>query len=436
MNILIVAYEFPPSRSPQAVRWHELSHQLAALGHRVTVLSASESTMLVGAASVGELRRAHGTSVDVVRTSAVTGSRLLWWVRNIVGKNRTGGAVVVPRGFHGLNWKGRIVAVWGWMQAWASFPDVRANWNLTAGPALKDLIATCRPDVVITSHEPASVLELGCFAQEAGIPWVADLGDPIVADYLPARWHRRARRLERLVCERCSLVAVTAQTYADRLHTEYGLEQSRCIVLRQGFPPAADVAPTRSYFGGGTLELLYTGQLYSFRSVEPLLEALATLDGVRLTVLSPQAQRVEPHVERLGSRLRLVPPVPRDVVRQWQRGADILVNIGNTMPLQVPGKLFEYFGSGRPVLHLSACEPDESTDLVRVFRRGWTVENAADPIRAKLLELGALWRRGSLHAGLDLSSRSVGEFSWPMIGEQLSDALSEAVERQTRQIQA
>ncbi|MFP7722464.1 glycosyltransferase [Lysobacter sp. A3-1-A15] len=436
MNILLAAYEFPPSGSPQAMRWSELSRQLAALGHCVTVLTAVGTVMSPDAVREGDDVDPPG--VKVVRTPALPASRLLAWARRVVLPERMRGAgpVIIPRSFEGLNWKGRIVATIGWAQAWASFPDLRGRWNLTAGPAIESLLRTLRPDVVITSHEPASVLELGRAAVRAGIPWVADLGDPVDADYLPARWRRRARRLEREVCSRCSLVSVTTKAYARRLEVQHGLDPARSIVLRQGFSPRASSSRESRGLPGETLELLYTGQLYGFRSPVALLEALGTVDGVRLTLLSPQASLAGPFAQRLGSRLRALPPVPRGEVADWQRGADILVNIGNTMPLQVPGKLFEYFGSGRPVLHITACDSDESSDLVGGLRRGWVVDNDAGAIRGKLLELLAQWRRGSLHAGLDLSKESVDEFSWPTIGARLSDALAEAVEHGPRRMQA
>ena len=435
MKILLAAYEFPPSGSPQALRWQALSRELVALGHQVTVLTASGTSG--GADTVAcDVGKPDPAGLQVVRTPAEPLGSVLRWLRGLVPGRRGEGPVIIPRSFDGLNWKGRIVAAIGWMQAWSEFPDSRARWNRTAIPRLESLIRASAPDVVVTSHEPASVLEMGRVALRAGIPWVADLGDPVVADYLPKRWRRRAWRLEREVCNRCSLVAVTTRAYGRLLEVEHGLDPQRCVVLRQGYTPARPAPSARASDGNGTLELLYTGQLYGFRSPDALLQALEAVEGARLTVLSPQADVARPFAGRLGKRLRLMAPVPAASVGQWQRDADILVNIGNTMPLQMPGKLFEYLGSGRPVLHLSACEPDESSDLVRAFRRGWVVHNDVDAIRTMLLELLVQWRSGCLHAGLDLSDASVGEFSWPMIAAHLSDALAEAVEQGTRRVQA
>ena len=39
MRILVIAYEFPPSPSPQSLRWKHLSAELARQGHEVHVLT-------------------------------------------------------------------------------------------------------------------------------------------------------------------------------------------------------------------------------------------------------------------------------------------------------------------------------------------------------------------------------------------------------------
>lgn len=438
MNILLAAYEFPPLRSPQAIRWQALTRELVGRGHHVTVLTALHSESLPTSIDEGVDVMSPGGS-EIVRTPAEPVNRALFWLRALTRgiRSNQSPAVVIPRDFQGLNWKGRIVAAIGRIQNWALFPDGRARWNATALPALKKLLDVQRPDLVITSHEPASVLALGLCAFRAGVPWAADLGDPVDASYLPLRWRWRARQLEREVCRHSCLVSVTTDSYARKLQREHGLDVARSIVIRQGFspfPPHGCLPPDDSR--GERLELLYTGQLYSFRSPRPLLDALRAIEGVRLTVLSPQAGMLRSEAALLGGRLRLMSPVSPEMAVKWQRRADVLVNLGNTMPLQIPGKLFEYLGSRRPVLHIAACDPDESSDLVGKLRCGWVVSNDPDAIRDRLGELHSLWRAGRLDHGLDLTEEAVLDFSWPVVGGRLSDALVEAVERENRKLQA
>ena len=60
-----------------------------------------------------------------------------------------------------------------------SFPDIRGEWRAHGRRALKRLLPEVRPDVGISSHEPATTLELGLALRGSGIPWVADFRDPL-----------------------------------------------------------------------------------------------------------------------------------------------------------------------------------------------------------------------------------------------------------------
>ncbi|GAB3734981.1 hypothetical protein GCM10028862_18420 [Luteimonas pelagia] len=435
MNILVAAYEFPPARSPQAMRWASLSAELVRLGHSVTVLTTITRGGVGGGDGLPSASDEGG--LRIVRTEPFRALRVLGLLRRLAGRSPASGAPVeIPRRFEGLNWRGRIIATLGRLLEWRAFPDLRARWNETAGPALARLIREQRPDVVVTSHEPASVLLLGRVAVRAGVPWVADLGDPVDADYLPRRWRARARRLERQVCDEAALVTVTTRAYGATLEARHGLEAHRLRLLRQGFRRDADATRETEGFDPRVLELVYTGQLYGFRPTGALFDALASLDGIRLTLISPQSPGLRSLADTLGGRLRLMAPVAQPEAVRWQRGADILLNVGNTMPAQVPGKLFEYFGSQRPVLHLSACDPDESASLVAERRRGWVVPNDPARIRETLLELQARWRDGRLHDGIDLSMDAVDDLSWQALGEGLARSLEQAIEHGTRQTHA
>ena len=47
-------------------------------------------------------------------------------------------------------------------------------------------------------------------------------------------------------------------------------------------------------------------------------------------------------------------------------GADVLINLGNTVTNQLPSKIFEYFSSGKPILNLCANPSDPA---LRYFAR-------------------------------------------------------------------
>src|SRR5690606_34252120 len=83
-------------------------------------------------------------------------------------------------------------------------------------------------------HEPATTLPLGLEARRCGLRWVADLGDPVLAPYTPARWRRRARRLERAVLAQADHVLVTTEETAALLRARHA-GAAPLTVVPQGF---------------------------------------------------------------------------------------------------------------------------------------------------------------------------------------------------------
>src|SRR5690606_30219222 len=115
------------------------------------------------------------------------------WIVGAANRRRSrhgGGGSAAPAAVDAtrLNWRGRLVDAAKRLAGLLLFPDVRAEWNPWARRELRRLLAEIKPDVVVTSHEPASTLPLGMYAQRLGFAWVADLGDPVCAAYTPRRW--------------------------------------------------------------------------------------------------------------------------------------------------------------------------------------------------------------------------------------------------------
>lgn len=417
MRILLLAYEFPPSTSPQSLRWERLAGGLAARGHRVVVVTPDW--------------QGNWTAPDGVRVERTSPG----WLPALFGRlasARRGGAtgsrpLPIPRFDPALNMRGLAASVLSMPVEAFCFPDLRAQWNASAAPRMRELLSSERPDVVITSHEPASVLELGFLAAEQGIPWVADLGDPVLAPYTPRRWRARAKRLEARVCRRASAVLVTSEAYRDHLAATYSLDPDACTVLRQGFgpaPPGAAAGIARHTRRGACLELVFTGRFYRFRDPRPLLAAMAGVPETRLTIATPAVGAAyEPLLEALGDRARVLGMLTPAETYTLQRQADILLSIGNTLALQVPGKLFEYLGAGRPILHLAGLEHDEGGRIVLGHRRGWVVANETEAIRSRLSMLVDDWKQGTLGSGLDLAGGGVERYSWPSLSATLETIL-------------
>src|SRR5690606_6021948 len=124
-------------------------------------------------------------------------------------------------------------------------------------------------------------------------------------------------------------------------------------VVTQGFDAASTdaSAPADAPFDDARLELLYTGSLYAFRRVDALLDALRMVPQARLGIAAvtvPEA--ILDAAKALPGQVRLLGFLPHRATLALQRRADVLVNLANDDPVQVPGKFYEYLGAARPIL--------------------------------------------------------------------------------------
>ena len=424
MRILLIAYEFPPSPSPQSLRWAYLGRELHRLGHEVQVL-----TIDLGGTSPGLPTLPPGIVVHRTYPGHVRGL-IAWRRRHFQTKDQPATATPGADGDSErpampsrTGWKHRISALLQRVGEHFWFPDLRGEWRTHAQGRLDELLAHNAPHVVISSHEPATTLQLGLRARQAGFTWVADLADPVLAPYTLPRWRPTARQLESDVCDNADAILVTTPS-ARELLMERHAGIAPVTVLTQGFddskPPAAQAAETRP----GMLELLYTGSFYSFRTANTLLQAVLDTPDVRLNIATIQApDEVVAASQRHPGRIRLLGFLPHLDALAWQRKADVLVNLANRDPTQVPGKCYEYMGAGRPILHLGIDPDDAVAAQIRGRHRGWVCAPEAAAVTGRLRLLAQLHAEGRLTEGLRLDRASVSEFGWSELARRLDGLL-------------
>lgn len=453
MRLLLVAYDFPPVPSPQSLRWAYLARELALLGHEVHVLAPD----IEGYGSGGLPVLADSLTVHRAWPGPLAGF-LAWHQRrrrNAEGGEPAGpGAGALPssvaasplnwkgklrrrvddalsaRFGHGLNWKGHAIEAIKRAMSIPLFPDSRAEWQPWAKRRLCELLDQYRPDVVISSHEPAMTIELGALAEKKGYPWVADLGDPVLAPYTPRRWRGRAMATERMLCQRASLVTVTSDHAREVLRERHGIEEERCAILTQGFDhreTAAVDAPV--CFEEGRLELVYTGSFYSFRRVGALLDAVLSVPPARLTVATMVAPpELVAAARRHPDRIRLLGFVHHSQALALQRSCDVLVNLANASPVQVPGKFFEYLGSGTPILHVGGAEDDFAATLLRRSGGGWCEPDDREILQARILALAEGKARDGRVSGAAEASFDVMQYSWHNLALRLVGLISSRIQ--------
>jgi glycosyltransferase involved in cell wall biosynthesis len=400
-RVLIVCYFYPPLGGGGVHRVLGFTRHLPAHGWDCTVVCAGEEDYWVKDPSLADQVPVGTEVIRVTGGSAL--SALLRFRRGGAGGRRSG------RAFAGL----RALSDW-WL-----LPDSYVGWSRRAGAAAAQRIASGGVDAVLTSSPPDSAHLAGLMLRRRmALPWVADFRDPWIGLRFrdpPTAWHRaRQAAMERRVLEGADLVLAASRTHLDDLAREAqapegargrlalrGLEH-----LPNGFEPGpgpAEPAP----LDADHFTLVFTGTLSLMPDTEVMLEALHDLLArrpearrrVRAKLAGPFDSGYADRAMALGLTgiVEFTGPVPHAATRALQRRAELLLlwkPRGAGYRTMVPGKLYEYLDTGRPVLALLESG-DEAAELVR--RAGGEVLSPGqrEPLAAAIERHYLAWKEGA-----------------------------------------
>ena len=412
MNLLLVAYFYPPCRDTGAHRPTAMAKWLRRLGHRVTVLTTSAYGAGDGAAEEGVVRtpdlqrlrtRLHGHDrVDALFDSDTYSGR-----PHILSR------VIVPE---------PLVA------AWAPFARSRAL----------RLNRRERFDCVITSSPPESVHAVGRALRNRGVPWVVDLRDAWTFESLrppfPSALQRRLdERLERRWLRSADAVVCVSGPVAHDLRRRLGIKPQ---LVPNGWDPDLIEPDEAGGDAAGILDpdrvsLVYTGRFGSYgRDPAPLVRALGELgrtDGetasrLELIVAGPLTAAEAELMRTDVSPARIVVPgsLTREGAIALQRAADALLLLASPRRTQLLNfKLFEYLATGRPILALAA-----GTEAGRVVQEMGGDAVPADDVAAIVEALHRVVA-GELRPP-NATARET--YSYPAVAERMAEVAAAAVE--------
>ena len=192
-----------------------------------------------------------------------------------------------------------------------------------------------------------------------------------------------AGEIERLTrCARPSagIITMIGVSHLENLGTRENILKAKMEICT-GLPDGAPLAPWREkvhVLGFPTLlprviepvehddiQCVFCGSLHPVMR-EPgfalaLFRALHD-DAVTLTMAGGGWERFEAEADEtarvLGAKFVRPGLLPPDEAAALENRADVLVSLGNTYDNQMPSKLFGYFATGKPVLHLAVSEND------------------------------------------------------------------------------
>ena len=349
-RVLMVAFHFPPQRGSSGIqRTLKFAQYLPASGWQASVLTAAPRAHEQRSDDqLGDIP----AEVEVTRAFALDTSR------------------------H-LAWKGRYLGL-------MALPDRFVSWWLGAVPAGLRLVRRQRPAVLWSTYPIATAHLIALTLQRlTGLPWVADMRDPMYDDGYPsgrlprtvAAWIERkvVAHCSRLVCTTPGALAACRKRYPD-------IPASRFVLIENGYDEEnfsdaeqfAKAAPA----GDAVFSMLHSGIVYpSERDPRALFAALRALhsDGriggvrLRLVLRAPvHDDFVRALVAQYGLEdvIEVAPHLPYREALAEMLGADALLLLqASNCNYQIPAKLYEYLRARRPILALTDPMGDTAAAL-------------------------------------------------------------------------
>lgn len=125
-----------------------------------------------------------------------------------------------------------------------------------------------------------------------------------------------------------------------------------------------------------TVELAYCGDYnVAVRNILPLYNAVKKMNNVHLTICGGSDKPVE-SCENVSVYGR----VPFEKVHEIEEKADILVHLSNLLGSQIPGKIYQYSGTNKPILFILDGEVKKIEDQFEKYKRYVFVRNNIESI--------------------------------------------------------
>ncbi|MDB5034856.1 MAG: glycosyl transferase, group 1 [Chlorobi bacterium] len=380
-KVLIVAYYFPPSGGPGVQRVLKYVQYLRDFGWEPVVLTVKDGNF---PARDESLLAKIPSDVKVIRTDIFEPYDLY---RKLTGKQKSAAIDVNTMHKEGakLPASERVAE---FIRATLFIPDARIGWYGSGIKAGMRAIAEEKIDAIYSSSPPytCALIARG-LKRKSGLPWVAGFRDPWTGFITtPKRWAvpaRIDRTLEQAVFKEADAVEVAwLGITKDALKKYPNLDPAKFHHLPNGFdssdfPPVDQASRTDDRF-----TVTYTGSMYGRRNPDAFLKAVERLAmrgeidpaKIRLRFIGRFGDEVKAMFDAsaLVKSIEVVGYMPQqESIRQLLLADALLLIVDECDESDevVPGKVYEYLGSGHPVITV-APEKGAIADLIAETRGG------------------------------------------------------------------
>jgi glycosyltransferase involved in cell wall biosynthesis len=431
-NVLIVTYYFPPSGGPGVQRVLKFCTYLLEYGWRPVILTVKDADY---PARDESLLTEIPAEAIVYRTPIFEPYDLY---RKFTGKKKGTPVDVntIPKPGERRSLQERVAE---FIRATFFIPDARIGWKKSAVAEGLEIVKKHDIQAIYSSSPPYTcALIARALKRKTGLPWIAGFRDPWTGFLsTPDRWFLPSmidRHYERAVFDECDRMDVAWEGIRKDFHAKYpDIPTEKVHHLPNGFD-SADF-PTVEVVAKQHFTVTYTGSMYGKRNPETFFAAVAKL--VEAGKVDPARFRLQ-FIGRFGAEVREMfdHPVlaPSIIVHDYMAHAASVRHLFQSDALLmvvddfkgneeiVPGKVYEYMGSGKPVITLA---PEGAvTQVIEQTASGRCARSRdIDGIADIFLDFYRQWEAGTL--GTAQRRDVVGQYERRAVTQRLAALLDE-----------
>jgi glycosyltransferase involved in cell wall biosynthesis len=360
-KVLIVAYYWPPAGGPGVQRWLKFVKYLPEFGVEPWIIVPKNASYPL-------------TDKDLVKDVAseckvipVTISEPNQWLKKIFPKKVTNiSSGMIPS----VQKQSIIQKIALWVRGNFFIPDARIGWVTPVLKEVDKLMQLHQFEALITTGPPHSLHLVGLKFQQKNpkIRWIADFRDPWTtigyhqALYLSEFAQKKHLQLEKEVLQKASEIIVTSQVTKKEF---FAKTKQPIHVLSNGYELPSFTSDELKKYENEQFTISYIGSWLTNRNPIILWEVLQELiqeqevfaKNFRLQIAGKVSEDIVETIKAYGlqNHICLFGYVSHQEARAIQATSKLLLLIEIDSPETkciIPGKLFEYLSSQKPIIAL------------------------------------------------------------------------------------
>lgn len=436
-RVLIISYYWPPTGGSGVQRWVKFAKYLPSEGWQPVIYTPENPEQLATDAS---LEAEIPAEAEIIKTHIIEPYELY---KKFLRKSGHSKEAVEVNPVNAQN-KSFLQKVAMWVRGNLFLPDPRCMWIRPSVSYLKKYLKEHPVDLIVSTGPPQSMHIIGMkLARQTGLPWIADFRDPWTRIFYfkhlsmtptTERWHKK---MEKKVLDAASAVVAVSPLVQQEFQE---MTQTPVELITNGFDECDFAGAACTEAAGGRDKdfiITHTGLFAADGNPSVLWETLREKcikdpvfkDRLKIKLIGKTDRQITESIEAagLGENLTDMGYQPHDKAVEEQRRASLLI-----LPLRkepeykavLPGKLYEYLASWRPVLGIG--QPDGAMSMILNTTKTGVVFNWED--KASVSRFIDLCWKNHLEGRLVVDDADISQFT----RRNLTRRMAELFERLTR----